>query len=76
MNWTTDESQIFLVYTENKNLIVVLTFTLYRINLSDSPLNFTVLSVDATIGNEVICAIKFNTIQFKFRAALIQLTPN
>ena len=63
-------------YTENKNLIVVLTFTTYRINLSDFPLNFTVLSVVTTIGIEVICAVKFNTVQFKFSDALLKLTTN
>ena len=62
--------------TENKNLIVVLTFTTIRINLSDFPLNFTVLSVVATIGNEVICAVKFNTAQFKLSSALVKLTLN
>ena len=62
--------------TENKNLIVVLTLTIYEINLSDFPLNFTVLSVVATIDNEVICAVKFNTVQFKFNAALVRLTIN
>ena len=67
---------IFRWYTENKNLIVVLTFTIYRINLSDFPLNFTVPSVVTTIGNEVICAVKFNTVQFKFSAALVKLTTN
>ena len=64
------------LHTENKNLIVVLTFTIYRINLSDFPLNLTVPSVVTTIGNEVICAVKFNTVQFKFSAALVKLTPN
>ena len=63
-------------YTENKNLIVVLRFTIYHINLSDISINFTVLTVVATIGNEVICAVKFNAVQFKFSAALAKLTTN
>ena len=38
--------------------------------------NFTVLSVVATIGIEVICAVKFNTVQFKFSDGLVKLTTN
>ena len=63
-------------YTENKRLIAVLTFAIHRINLSDFPFNLTVPSVVTTIGNEVICAVKFNTVQFKFSAALVKLTTN
>jgi len=44
--------------------------------LSDFPLNFTVLSVVTTIGNEVIGAVKFNTVQFKYSSALVKLTTN
>ena len=41
---------------------MVLTSTIYGINLSDFPLNLTVPSVVTTIGNEVICAVNFNTL--------------
>ena len=44
--------------------------------MSDFPLNLTVPSVVTTIGNEVICAVKFNTVQFKFGVALVKLTIN
>ena len=67
---------IVVKFTENKNLIVVLRLTICRINLRDFLLNFTVPSVVTTIGNEVICAVKFNTVQFKFSAALVKLTTN
>lgn len=63
-------------HTENKNLIVVLTFTTNRIKLSDFPINFSVLSVVTTIGIEVICVVKFNTVQFKFSDALLKRTTN
>ena len=43
-------------------------------NMSGFLLNFTVLSVVATMDNEVICAVKFNTVQFKFSAALVKST--
>ena len=49
---------------------------IHQINFSYFSLNFTVLSVVAIIGNEVICAVKFNAVHFKFSAALAKLTTN